>query len=164
VIYSSPGITAGSYVSSMVSPYNVWFREMGHPLLDILQYEDGEWCIIQYLRSPVVPSLTQFTYVLRGIRNTSITPGFVQRFVDQLDPFKRAFWDREEAKTKDVYDEGARVEREAEDTAERLTKSFMANPDLVARVAKNGFGELNPMKIMRHVNPIEAREILKKCT
>lgn len=164
MIYSEPGVTSGAYISYLPSKYHVWFREMGYPLLDVLEYDDGEWSIIQYFRTPVVPALTQFQHVLRGIRNTEISPGFIKKYVEQLDPMRSSFWDRENAKTREVYDEAARVEQHAEETAEQLTKNFMANPDLMARVAKNGFGELSPTKIMRHINPLEAREILKKCT
>lgn len=161
MIYSEPGVTSASYISYLPSKYHIWFIEMGYPLLDVLEYEDGEWAIIQYLRTPVVPSLTKFQHVLKGIRNTAITTGFIQKYVEQLDPGKQAFWDRESKKTQGVWDEAARVERHAEETADQLTKNFMANPDLMARVAKNGFGELDPQKIMRHINPLEARGILK---
>lgn len=158
-----PGLTANTYISSMQSPYHPWFIELGYPDLDIKEFRSGEWAIIQYLSSPVIPSLTKWKYVLSGMRNILITRGFIERYVEQLDTSKKAIWEREEQATRDAEEAHRKREEHANETADEMTKAFMKNDALMERFARQGASALRPESIMQHINPLEAREILKSC-
>lgn len=137
-----PGLHSWAYPSYMVSPYYCWFVLMGYPELDILRYNDGSWAIIQYYRTPVIPSLTPWQVVL-GTMNFPPSYGFCEKYVKELDLQKKAFWAREEEKTKQVENEWEATERHAKDLAETAAKSIMKNDDLVNRIAKNGLKEID---------------------
>ncbi len=151
MIYAKEGVTALNYVSYFCSRYHPWFVELGYPQLDINEYPDGEWEIIEYHRSPVVPAETPFQVVLRGMRNISITKSFIEKYVAQIDPRKAAFWERENGKTKVVLAEAEARERNALELSERATKAITQNPDLMNRIAKNGLGEMDVDQIRRHI-------------
>lgn len=128
---------------------------MGYPFLDINQYSDGSWDIIQYENSPVMPCLTRYRTILGNMKNIEISKAFVKKYIDEIDLTKKAAWAREEAKTKKVYAERAAQDRARDDRIEAAFKAMRYNPDLMERVARNGTGELNLEKIARHVNPLE---------
>lgn len=133
------------------SPYYVWFCELSYPNLDIREWDDGEWAIIEYYNSPVVPSLTRWNYVLQGLKNILITPGFITKYVHQLDLHRKEVWDALDAKEKAQDEEKARVEAHAQDTAEKAKNAIMQNPGLVERIAKNGLQEMNLENIAKHI-------------
>lgn len=160
MIVSSPGLK--SYYPSYgdqesdgsfngCSPYYCWFVEMGYDRLDIIRWPDGEWAIIELYRSPVVPSMTPWNYVLQGLKNILITPSFIEKYVHQLDLHRKEVWDIAEAKSRKVEEEHAAVERHAEDTAERATKAIMSNPALVERVAREGIKAIDFAEIRKHI-------------
>jgi hypothetical protein len=124
---------------------------MGYPLLDINRYADGEWSIIQWLKRPTVPAITEWQNVLSGMRNVDITRGFVQKFLNQIDMNRREFWDREEANSRACEDEWEKTEQHAEELATKATEAVMGNDDLLRRIKKNGLGEIDPLKIARNV-------------
>lgn len=150
MIVSQPGIYS-FYPSSMVSKYYVWFMELDYPQLDIAEYSDGSWDIIQYLNSPVIPSLTRHQLVLGNMKNILITPGFVEKYVKQLDTSRKEFWDREEAKTRAVAEEHERVQRHKHEFVDTAHKAITSNPDLMERIAKKGFKEMDLDNIRKHV-------------
>jgi hypothetical protein len=133
------------------SPYYIWFKELGYEQLDIREFDDGEWAIIEYYNSPVIPSLTRWNYVLQGLRNILITPGFITKYVKQLDLRQNEYWDQCEAKTKAMETEKDRLEAHAQDTAERAKNAIIQNPELVERIAKKGMNEISLSNIVKHI-------------
>ena len=147
--------------SSMVSNWYPMFCDLGYPQLDVIKYEDGEWCIIEYLNAPLVPSLTKWHHVLRGIRNTEITEGFLKKYVRQIDPREREVWDREQEKTEAMEAEKLAQEKFAERKADEVSKVLSKNEDLKERFAKNGAIELSLDRIARHIPKAHLKEIAK---
>lgn len=146
-----PGFYNSCYISYMQSPYHVWFVTLGYPELDILQYDDGEWHIIQYYNSPVVPSMTQWQSVLGPMRNVEISFGFCAKYIKNLDLSMKAFWDREEGKTKEMLDEHEALENHKMDMVERASQAFLRNPHLMERIARNGIEEMDLRSIEKHL-------------
>lgn len=151
---------------SVRSPWYSWFVEAGYPNLDIMK--DGEsywklaepsgaWHIIEFYRSPVIPSLTPWNYVLKNIRNTEISRSFVEKYVKNLDLRRKEVWDAEAAKTKKMEDEFETLEKHRADTVERAFQAVKKNDGLVERVARNGMHELLPSAIFRHISPHHKR-------
>lgn len=145
------GLTATSYISSMVSPYYRWCQDMGYPELDVKTWADGEWALIEYLNAPIVPSLTKWNYVLTGMRNIPITYGFIKNYADQLALDKKHFWEREAELTR------AQDERHKQDLLHsdrqvaEMHRVIKGNDALMQRVARNGLGELSLGKIRRNI-------------
>jgi hypothetical protein len=150
MIESSPGYRSW-YPSTMCSPWYVWFVELGYPLLDIRQYDDGEWAIIQYHSKPYIPSMTRWSFVLTDLRNVEISKAFVEKYVGLLDITRRAFWDAEDAKTAEVEREHKALQRHQKDVTERAYKAVVKNPDLMNRIAKFGMAELDLRKIFANI-------------
>lgn len=164
MIRSEPGIYSW-YPSSLCGPYYVWFCELGYPNLDIVEHNttyqlddgtflsapDGSWSIIEYYNAPVIPSLTRWNFVLSDIRHVAPSPGFIKKYVQQLDLRRKEVWDALDAKEKAQDEEKARVEGHAQDTAERAKNVIMGNPALVERIAKNGLQEINLNKIASNI-------------
>lgn len=133
------------------SPYHKWFVEMGYPQLDITQYEDGEWAIIEWQNRPIMPATTQFHHILKGMRNVLITRGFVEKYVKQIDTQKKEFWDREEAASQAVEDEFEETQNKADDLATAATKAVTGNPDLMERIVKKGISEMDIFNVRKNV-------------
>lgn len=134
------------------SKWHPWFVEMGYPLLDINRYADGEWSIIQWFTRPVVPAITEWQNVLSGMRNVDITRGFVEKYIKEADMQRKAFWDREDAKSRRADEEHEAKEKHAEEMAEAATQAVMGNDDLLRRIAKTGsLEEIHPLKIAKHI-------------
>lgn len=140
-----------SYVSYACSKYHDWFRDLGYPLLDIHQYPDGEWAIIQYFTVPVVPAITRWNVILSGMRNIEISRGFVEKYVKKLDNKRKEFWDDQEKKTKAIVEEQKRVEQHREDYADQAFKAIKFNPDLMERVGRKGLQEINLENIRKNI-------------
>jgi len=136
--------------SSFWSPYHKWFMELGYPLLDIVKYPDGEWAILQCFSQPVVPSVTKWQIILKGMRNVDITMGFIEKYVAQIDPAK-GFKDREEQRSKIAEESYEAKERHAEELANKATEAVIRNPDLSDRIVRNGMQELNLGRIRQHI-------------
>lgn len=139
------------YPSAMCSPWYVWFVELGYPLLDIRKFEDAEWAILQYHAKPYLPSTTMFHWVLQGLRNIEITPGFVSKWVELLDLTKRGIWEREDAKSDEVEREHEALKRHSDDMVTRAHAVIMKNENLLGRIAKFGIGEMDLAKIAAHI-------------
>lgn len=131
------------YISYFQSKYHGWFQDLGYPELDIMTKENGEWWIIQYYNSPVIPCLTKWQTVLGPMRNVEISYGFCHKYTQKLDITKRAFWDAEEAKSREVEEEWEAREKHNEDLVERAHEAFVRNPDFMERFAKNGVKEMD---------------------
>jgi hypothetical protein len=142
---------AAERLSYMVSEFHSWFVEMGYPELDILRYDDGEWHIIQYYNRPVVPALTRWQPVLGPMRNVLITRSFCEKYVKDLDITKKAFWAREEAKTKEVEREHAAEEKRRVEYVDVAHRAITKNPNLMNRIASKGIQEMDIPSIARHV-------------
>lgn len=133
------------------SPYYVWFCELGYWNLDIREWDDGEWALVEYYHTPTVPSMTRWNYVLQGMRNIIPSPGFVTKYVSALDLRKKEVWDALDARDRAQDDEKARIDTHAQDTAERAKNVIMQTPTLVERIGKNGLQEMNLDKIVKHI-------------
>ena len=129
------------------------FVRMGYPQLDIREFEDGEWAIIEMLNAPLVPSLVQWRYVLTGMRNVMITESFIEKYVRQIDPRYGEFWEREARATQKVEDEAQAAEKHRKDLQDHAFNAIRKNEDLCERIAKNGLAEMNLDKIVQHVDP-----------
>lgn len=150
MLMSSPGIKSW-YPSYMVSPWYCWFVEMGHPNLDVMQWKDGSWAIIEYYKAPIIPSETKWNIVLGYMENVEISAGFIFNWIKKFDLHKKQVWDEEEAKSREAELEWERNERHAEDTVNEYSKAVMGNDDLLNRIAKNGLQEALPWNILKHV-------------
>lgn len=150
-MFSPPGVTSANYVSYFCSPYHHWFVEMGYPLLDVNEYADGEWEIIQYFRTPVVPALTSWNRVLMKMRHVEKSPWVIQRYTENLDMEKRAFWEGEKRKEAELAAEQERRDRHAEDVAQRQFLAVRQNPALMDRIARNGLKEIGLRQMARHI-------------
>lgn len=164
MIHSTPGIKS-YYPSSMCSPWHCWFIEMGYPNLDIVEHYDnywldsenvlygptGNWSIIEYYHTPMIPSEAHWNYVLMDIRHQPITPGFIETWVKKLDLHRKQVWEEADLKTKKMEKEKEALELHAQDTAERAKNFIMQTPTAVERIAKNGLKEMNISNIIKHV-------------
>ncbi len=160
MIYSSPG--SKNWYPSIGPRYwdghfegcgqwHSWCVELGYPNLDIQQWADGEWAIIELYNSPVLPSQTRWNFVLQGLRNIEISPGFVTKYAQQLDLHRQEVWDALDAKEKAQDEEKASLDRHAEDTAEKAKNIIMQTPTLVERIAKGGMSEINFKNIVKNI-------------
>lgn len=150
MILSEPGLKS-YYPSYMVSPWYCWFLDLGYENLDIEKYGDGSWSIIEYYNSPVIPSMTRYNLVLGPMENVDLSKGFIEHWVKKLDLRRKEYWDECERKTKEMEDEKARLDKHAEDTAERAKNAIMSNESLVNRIAKNGMKEIDLPTIRRNI-------------
>lgn len=139
------------YPSRWCSDWYVWFCELGYPMLDIRTWPDGEWAIVQYHKTPIVPSRTPWSWVLTELRKVDITPGFVKRWVEALDLTRKEVWATEREKTKEIEREQEALLRHNNEMVERAHESITRNPDLMNRIARNGFDELDLRKIARNI-------------
>lgn len=140
------------YPSKMVSDYYVWCHDMGYPELDIVRYPDGEWAIIQYLNRPIIPCLTKWNFVLKGIRHTEVTPHFIKTYADKLNLEKRTVWEEQANTERLALEETLYEERRAEDRAEQFAAGIRGNDALIQRIARNGLRELNPRRMLNNVS------------
>ncbi len=140
-----------SYVSYACSKFHPWFVEMGYDRLDIIQYPDGEWGIIEFEKIPVMPCLTKWKVVLSKLRHIEITRGFVEKYLSKIDNRRKEFWDIERARTHAVFAEQDAKERAGRDRAERAFVAMRNNPSLMNRIASNGLSEMNLEKIVKHI-------------
>ena len=150
--YRNPGIYS-DYPSSMVSKYYTWFKELGYPQLDINQFDDGEWNIIEYYNSPIIPSLTRWKPILTEIKYTEPSYGFVKKYVEMLDITKEQYWDLELGKSQKLIDDGNYREKRREEIATRMAEIVQKSPNLMQRVMRNGMQEVLPQHIATHISP-----------
>lgn len=139
------------YISSMCSPYHRWFIEAGYPQLDITEYEDGSWAILEYLNAPVVPSLTKWQLVLQDIRHQIKTPAFCEYWAKRLDPTRDEYRALEQKKSNAVIKERDDEARHKKDLQERMYQAVMKNEGLVERIARNGAQEMALNNIVRNI-------------
>lgn len=132
-------------------PWYTWCCELGYENLDVQQWADGEWCLIEFYNAPIIPGNTRWNYVLKDIRNVEITPGFLESYADKLNVQKRQAWADLDAKEKAQDEEKAKLDAHAEDTAERAKNIIMQTPSLVERIAENGLKEMDLDRIVKHI-------------
>lgn len=159
-MYSEPGNHYG--FSSMTSPWHVWFVEMGYPRLDINKYDDGEFEIIEYLRTPVIPSLTPWHRVLMGVRHQEITPWFCEKYVSNLDLEKRHVWDECDRRDEEVKRELFEQDMHVADFSKRAFEAVKNNPDLMERIAREGLGAMSLRALSRKIPNHRFRKAAKK--
>lgn len=135
----------------MCSDYWCWFKDQGYPELDARFYSDGSWGIIQYLNAPIMPSYTRFVPMLMNIKHQEISPSFIKHHADRLNIHNRHVWDDQDRTERRALEEVNEQERRAEDFANQMMKGVRGNDDLMQRIARNGLGELNPLKMLNHV-------------
>ena len=122
----------------LFSGYHKWFVEMGYSELDIVEYDDGEWCIIQFMNSTVIPSLCKWQVVLGPMRNVEPTYSICWQFANRLDMHKRFFWDVEDMNQKQHLMDALEKDRHVEDLAERASFIVSHTPTVMERIAKTG--------------------------
>lgn len=151
-VFTSPGIY-GWYPSDLCSPWYTWFVELGFPELDVNRFEDGSWEIIQYHKTPTIPSMTPFHTVLGLMKKVPITSGFIEKYVNKVNNRnpRSEFWEQERQATKRIDDEQEALARHREETATRMKNAIMANDNVLQRIAKNGLHEMDPRYIRRHI-------------
>lgn len=132
-------------------PWYQWCCELGYPNIDVQQWPDGEWCLIEFYNAPVIPGNTRWNFVLQGLRNIEITPGFIAHYTASLDLQKQAVWADLDAKEKAQDEEKERLDQHAQDTAERAKNIILQTPSLVERIAENGLKEMDLDKIVKHI-------------
>lgn len=141
-----------NYVSYALSKYHPWFQSWGYERLDIHEYDDGEWAIVEWETMPIVPSLCRWKVILQGLRHIEITPDFVLKQVKAMDLRRHEIWEREAAKSRAVELEQASLARHKQDVASRAAKAIMGNDALVQRIAQNGMQEaVDIRRLSRHV-------------
>lgn len=149
--HTSPGLRSWNYISTAQSPYHIWFQELGFPQLDITKYDDGEWCIIEYQHTPLIPAECKYKVVLSGMRNIDISFSFIERYLDEMNPMSARFWanlDKMEAMQNAEYET---FENNAQDRAHRASRLVIQNPDLMERIAKHGLKEMGLFNIGKHI-------------
>lgn len=148
--------------SSFVSKHYKIFCDLSYPMLDVLEFEDKEWAIIEMLNAPLVPSLTKWQYVLKGMRNVEVSEGLVRKFIKQLDPHEPEFWVKEYEESRKVIDLKNKQATEQEDWSEWMGNALKSNAGLMERVAKYGAKELHPDQIAYRIaeaSPATARSM-----
>lgn len=138
--------------SSFLSEWYPMFVEMGYPQLDIKRWEDGEWAIRELLRSPVVPSLTPWKYVLTGLKNVEISEGFIRRYLWQIDPRTKAFWEKDENERVTEDKRRAYYENEKAERIMQLGKELSKNEDLMERARRIGPAAFDLENIGRQIH------------
>lgn len=143
---------APSYLLYGQNKFYEWTTSFGYPNVDVIddRAADGTWSLIEYLRSPVVPSLTPWNYILRDITEP-LEHYTVKRFCEMLDLKKREY--------RAMMEEEARLSREKFDAAQKLesdlagkaARLISGNSALMERIARHGMSEIQPEKILAHV-------------
>ena len=138
-------------MSSFCSRYHKWFVDLGYPQLDIVEYQDGSWDIIEMLNSPVIPSLTKYNTILGNMKNIIPTLGFCEKYCKSLDVKRREFWVIEDRKSAEAETNSINKELRAVEMAEKASQAVLQNPSLMERIATNGMQEMNLDRIARHI-------------
>jgi hypothetical protein len=139
------------YPDAFWSKYHDWFVELGYPQLDIQVYEDGEWSIIETMNAPIMPSLSKFKVILRGMKNVIISRGFVEKYIKQIDPQRKEFWERERLATKAAEDAVEIREKHSEEFAAKASEAVLGNDALMERIAEKGIEEMDLTKIRENI-------------
>jgi uncharacterized coiled-coil protein SlyX len=147
----TPGLRSWNYFSYSQSPYHIWFQELGYPQLDITQFEDGEWCIIEYINAPLIPAECKYRTILAGMKNLEISFSFLERYLDEINPQSARFWQNLEKHERAQDAEYDTFEKNAEDRAHRASRFVIQNPDLMERIAKHGLDQMDVFKIAKHI-------------
>lgn len=143
---------APSYLLYGDNKFYRWAKSFGYPNVDVIddRLRDGTWSLVEYLRSPVVPSLTPWNYILRDITEP-LELNVMRRFCEMLDLKKREYRNRmeaEQAASLQAFESAKKVE---DDLATRATKLITGNQALLERIAKNGIAEMDTIKILSHI-------------
>lgn len=148
--------------SAFVSDKYRIFCELGYPQLDVQFFEDGSWAILEMLNAPLIPSMTKFKYILKGIENVEFSRSFVEKFVKQLDPAKGFFWEREDRLARESEEQGIKGDEFIAELAADTMKKLAKCDTLTERLAKNGADELTPERLAFNIykdSPAKAREL-----
>jgi len=126
------------------------FCELGYPMCDIEQFSDGSWRIIEYLNSPIIPSLTRVSHVLGPIQNLIITRSFIEKYLNMLDIRKKAYHEVLAEKEAKLKLESDHAERSAQDFAKRAAQ-IVSGGEVMDRIKKNGVKEMDLDSIAKHI-------------
>ena len=135
----------------MFSRYHKWFVELGYPQLDIEEYEDGEWAIIEYLGQTVVPSEVRWNVILSGLRHIEPSFSFVKNYIDTEVGLRKLFEIHKDIETTKIAMDKEKEDRRVQDLADRATALVKRNEAMYNRVAKNGLHELNLHELAKHI-------------
>lgn len=120
------------------SAYYSIFCENGYPMLDIIDGENGEWHIIEYLNAPTVPSLTKWAYVLTNIRNREKTWPSIKNLIENLDMYSDYFWSRLKKEEEEAYNRVDSIEQQRIAAAEKTAEALANNDWFREEYAKHG--------------------------
>jgi hypothetical protein len=149
-----------TYIDSpFVSQHYKMFCDLGYPQLDINEWPDGEWAILQMWNAPLVPQLTKFNYVLTGLRNIEKSQSFIEKYVELVDITRRAFWELQEDQTLEAEKAAADKEMYFENSALKKLEIIKRTPVLMDRVQKFGMNALGFESMWRHLEPWEKRRM-----
>ncbi len=135
----------------MYSKYHHWFVELGYPQLDINEYSDGEWAIIEYLNSPVIPCQCKWNVILGGLRHIIPSFSFCEKYVQMLDTKKRYYWEMEELKSRQAEMSAEDMDKHREELSNKAFFAVRQNPFLMERIAQNGLQEMDLKNIAKHI-------------
>jgi len=138
-------------MSYAFSDYHKLFVEAGYPLHDLVDFGDGEWAVREFHRYPLIPSLTPWSWVLKGIRHQEKSFSFISNQLRALDPRLPAFWVKQIEKTLEVEVEKLNQERFVEEAVDHTLARLRKNEALWERIARHGVGELDLRTLAGHV-------------
>jgi hypothetical protein len=135
------------------------FCDLGYPQLDIAEWDDGEWAILQMWNAPLIPSMTKFNYVLTGLKNVEKSPSFVRQYVEIIDITRRAFWELQDEKSEAAEKEMEKKEQYMEDSTNRKLEIIKRTPVLMDRIQKFGMNAIGFESMWKHLEPWEKRRM-----
>ncbi len=136
----------------MVSGWWRVCRDLGYPELDVRRYEDGEYALIQYFNTPIIPSLTKWQAVLTGIRNVEMSASFIKAQADKLNLERGAVWDGLDRRDREILSEIKSEEDHSLDFAAKAADVVKRCPTLMDRIARRGTKELDFKRMVQHID------------
>lgn len=146
-------------MSYLESKYHKWFKELGYPQLDIQEWDDGEWAILEYIGPTVIPCETKWNYILTGLRHIEPSYGFVKNYIDTQETMTHLFRVKKDLDSLKIAEEKMKEDRRVQDLAERATQLVRRNEAMYQRVAANGLQELNLHNIAKHIPQAQLRHL-----
>lgn len=143
--------------SSFVGPYYKICCDLGLPQVDVQKFSDGSWALIEMMNAPVVPSLTKWNYIAKGLKNCEINHSRIKRIIDEIDPRKQWLWDKEKRKSDAIEQQAKDREDFYEERVSEVVKDAARNPDLQERIAKHGIQEILPHNIAKNLSDTKLR-------
>ncbi|UOF77049.1 hypothetical protein [Caudoviricetes sp.] len=146
--------------SSFVSKYYHWFCELGYPQLDIAEYNDGEWAIIEMENAPVMPSYTRHRVIFRGFRHMEPCRSLVKKLIDMIDLQRDEVMAAHEKRSEELAEQKEKINKERAEAKLNAFKLLTKNEDLKERIAQNGSDELRLDVLAKRIPEHQLRRVL----